>query len=242
MGAFFETPRQVQENQNVKSGEIQKNKSQNEITPNIFNEKASIEISRKDALTKVDRVLIENERVRGSISLQGAIFDDLSFKNYKTTLESNENVIFLNPKETEDGYYIESGWTSVGNKITVPDIDSIWKVKGNRVLNKNKAVNLEWDNGKGLIFTKTISLDEKYLFKINQKVKNNTSSEVKLYPYAQITRNKKPEDVMGFYILHEGFIGVFDGELKEDDYDDIKEKKLLETRIMDGWELLTNIG
>ena len=150
-GAFFETPRQVQENQNVKSGEIQKNKSQNEITPNIFNEKASIEISRKDALTKVDRVLIENERVRGSISLQGAIFDDLSFKNYKTTLESNENVIFLNPKETEDGYYIESGWTSVGNKITVPDIDSIWKVKGNRVLNKNKAVNLEWDNGKGLI-------------------------------------------------------------------------------------------
>ena len=114
-GAFFETPRQVQENQNVKSGEIQKNKSQNEITPNIFNEKASIEISRKDALTKVDRVLIENERVRGSISLQGAIFDDLSFKNYKTTLESNENVIFLNPKETEDGYYtIEQLWLHKG--------------------------------------------------------------------------------------------------------------------------------
>ena len=238
-GAFFETPRQVQENQNVKSEKIQKNKSQNEITPNIFKEKASIEISRKDALTKVDRVLIENERVRGSISLQGAIFDDLSFKNYKTTLDSNENVIFLNPKETENGYYIESGWTSVGNKITVPDIDSIWKVKGNRILNENKAVDLEWDNGKGLIFTKTISLDEKYLFKINQKVKNNTSSEVKLYPYAQITRNKKPEDVMGFYILHEGFIGVFDGELKEDDYDDIKEKKIIRNAD-NGWLGITD--
>ena len=112
----------------------------------------------------------------------------------------------------------------MGNKIEVPGVDSIWKVRGNRVLSKNSEVNLEWNNGQGLIFSKTISLDDKYLFKINQKVKNNTSSEVNLYPYAQITRNKKPDDVMGFYILHEGFIGVFDGELKEDDYDDIKEK------------------
>ena len=55
-----------------------------------------------------------------------------------------------------------------------------------------------------------------------------------MYPYAQITRNKKPEDAMGFYILHEGFIGVFDGELKEDDYDDVQEKRLLEKLIVDG--------
>ena len=223
-GAFFETPRQVKEGQN--NDQVVQQETLNQITPNISPEKISTKISRKDALTKDDRVLIENEKVIGSISLQGAIFDDLSFKNYKTTLKSDDNVVFLNPKETEDGYYIESGWTSVGNKIEVPGVDSIWKVRGNRVLSKNSEVNLEWNNGQGLIFSKTISLDDKYLFKINQKVKNNTSSEVNLYPYAQITRNKKPDDVMGFYILHEGFIGVFDGELKEDDYDDIKEKKL----------------
>ena len=93
----------------------------------------------------------------------------------------------------------------VGNKIAVPNLDTIWKVKGNRVLSNNSDVTLEWDNGRGLTFTKTISLDEKYLFKIKQKVKNNTSSEVSLYPYAQITRNKKPDDVMGFYILHGQF-------------------------------------
>ena len=72
----------------------------------------------------------------------------------------------MNPKETQDGYYIESGWTSVGNKIAVPNLDTIWKVKGNRVLSNNSDVTLEWDNGRGLTFTKTISLDEKYLFKI----------------------------------------------------------------------------
>ena len=81
-GAFFETPRQVKESQNIEGeGAVQK-KTQNEITPSISSEKVVAEVSRKDALTKVDRVLIENEKVRGSISLQGAIFDDLSFKNY----------------------------------------------------------------------------------------------------------------------------------------------------------------
>ncbi len=236
-GAFFETPRQVKEGQN--NDQVVKQETQNQITPNISPEKITTEISRKDALTKDDRVLIENEKVIGSISLQGAIFDDLSFKNYKTTLDSDNNVVFLNPKETEDGYYIESGWTSVGNKIEVPGVDSIWKVKGNRVLTKSNEVNLEWNNGQGLIFSKTISLDDKYLFKINQQVKNNTSSEVNLFPYAQITRNKKPDDVMGFYILHEGFIGVFDGELKEDDYDDIKEKKIVRNAD-NGWLGITD--
>ena len=238
-GAFFETPRQINENQSQNKNEIIKKNEQNEITPNILPEKIITEISRKDALTKVDRIIVENEKVTGSISLQGAIFDDLSFKNYKTTLDSEENVVFLNPKETQDGYYIESGWTSVGNKIAVPNLDTIWKVKGNRVLSNNSDVTLEWDNGRGLTFTKTISLDEKYLFKIKQKVKNNTSSEVSLYPYAQITRNKKPDDVMGFYILHEGFIGVFDGELKEDDYDDVKDKKIVRNSD-NGWLGITD--
>ncbi len=238
-GAFFETPRQVKEDQTIDNNRVAQEKIQNEITPNINPEKVITNISRKDALTKVDRVLIENAKVRGSISLQGAIFDDLSFKNYKTTLDSEENVVFLNPKEIESGYYIESGWTSVGNKIAVPEIDTIWRVKGNKVLSSNDDVTLEWDNGQGLIFTKTISLDEKYLFKINQKVQNNTSSKISLYPYAQITRNKKPDDVMGFYILHEGFIGVFDGELKEDDYDDIQDKKIIRNAD-NGWLGITD--
>ena len=30
-----------------------------------------------------------------------------------------------------------------------------------------------------------------------------------------MTRNKIPDDIQNFYIQHEGFIGVFDDELKE---------------------------
>ena len=238
-GAFFETPRQVKENQSIDKVQTNQNEIQSNITPSINQETVIKKISRDDALTEVDRVIIENEKVKGSISLKGAIFDDLSFKNYKKDLKSGENVIFLNPKEIEDGYYIESGWTSIGNEVEVPGVDSLWQVKGNRVLSEKNNVVLEWNNGKGLIFKKTIKLDDKYLFKIKQEVQNNTSTKINLYPYAQITRNKKPDDVMGFYILHEGFIGVFDGELKEDDYDDIEEKKAVRNSD-NGWLGITD--
>ena len=106
-GAFFETPRQVKESQNIDSIQTDQNKVQNDLTPNINQEKIVKKISRKDALTEVDRVIIENENVKGSISLKGAIFDDLSFKNHKKDLKSEENVVLLNPKDIEDGYYIE---------------------------------------------------------------------------------------------------------------------------------------
>ena len=115
----------------------------------------------------------------------------------------------------------------------------MWKVKGNKILNANSSVILEWDNNEGLIFKKKIELDEKFLFKINQEVINKTSKSVNLYPYAQITRNRKPDDVQGFYILHEGFIGVFDGELKEDGYDDVEDKKISRTAD-NGWLGITD--
>ncbi len=236
-GAFFETPRQVKEPSNNKI--VKENVQQNEIVPSIGQETINSEISRDNAITEVDRVIIENERVTGSLSLQGAIFDDLSFKKYKKDLKSEENVIFLNPKKTEDGYYIETGWTSVGNKVKVPSLESLWSVKGNKVLNEKNNVVLEWNNGEGLIFKKIITLDDKYLFRVKQEVTNNSNENISLYPYAQITRNKKPDDVMGFYILHEGFIGVFDGELQEDDYDDIEEKKIVRN-AKNGWLGITD--
>ena len=236
-GAFFETPRQVKEPSNNKI--VKENVQQNEMVPSIGQETINSEISRDNAITEVDRVIIENEKVTGSLSLQGAIFDDLSFKKYKKDLKSEENVIFLNPKKTEDGYYIETGWTSVGNKVKVPSLESLWSVKGNKVLNEKNNVVLEWNNGEGLIFKKIITLDDKYLFRVKQEVTNNSNENISLYPYAQITRNKKPDDVMGFYILHEGFIGVFDGELQEDDYDDIEEKKIVRN-AKNGWLGITD--
>ncbi len=239
-GAFFDTPPPtVTKKVQSSIGKEDNSLSQNQITPNINQEKIVTEVSRKDSLVKDDRVIIDNENISGTISLKGAIFDDISFKNYKKILGEEEKVVFLNPRETKDGYYIETGWTSIGNQVKVPTIDSLWKVKGNKILNANSSVILEWDNNEGLIFKKKIELDEKFLFKINQEVINKTSKSVNLYPYAQITRNRKPDDVQGFYILHEGFIGVFDGELKEDGYDDVEDKKISRTAD-NGWLGITD--
>ena len=232
-GAFFDAPKQ-QRNVVSQKQERNLNSSTNQITPDINQFKTETTLSRKDAITQNDRVIIKNDNVEGSISLKGAVIDDLSFIKYKKELKNEDKVVFLNPKEIADGYYVETGWSSIGNKVKVPNIETQWSVKGNKLLNQNNSVTLVWNNGEGIIFKKIVSLDDKFLFKIKQEVQNNTKEDLELYPYAQITRNKKPDDVQGFYILHEGFIGVFDGELKEDGYDDIKEKRYQEMLIMDG--------
>ena len=237
-GAFFDAPKQ-QRNVVSQKQERNLNSSTNQITPDINQFKTETTLSRKDAITQNDRVIIKNDNVEGSISLKGAVIDDLSFIKYKKELKNEDKVVFLNPKEIADGYYVETGWSSIGNKVKVPNIETQWSVKGNKLLNQNNSVTLIWNNGEGIIFKKIVSLDDKFLFKIKQEVQNNTKEDLELYPYAQITRNKKPDDVQGFYILHEGFIGVFDGELKEDGYDDIKEKKI--SRNADnGWLGITD--
>jgi YidC/Oxa1 family membrane protein insertase len=51
---------------------------------------------------------------------------------------------------------------------------------------------------------------------------------VTLAPYGAISRRGEPDGV-GFYILHEGAIGMFDGELSEFDYDDIRDLPVIVT-------------
>ena len=233
--AFFETPKPV----NNDAVQQQQKTNENIIAPNI-NESLKVEtISRENSIKNTERIKIENDSIVGSMSLEGGLIDDISFKKHKQNLENNLNVEFLNPAQTEDGFYVETGWTSIGSKIKVPSKKSIWKVNGNKILSDKEPVILEWDNNEGIVFKKRIELDNKYLFKITQEVRNNTNKTIDLYPYAQITRNKIPDDIQNFYISHEGFIGVFDEELKEDDYDDIEDNKIVR-EANEGWLGITD--
>jgi len=220
--AFFEpspTETQQQEKQIVKNNENETS------SPSIEEVENKNEISRSEAINSGNRVKIENTNIKGTISLQGAIIDDIIFKNYKETLDGEKQVTFLNPKNSTKEYFIETGWALGGNeKIKLPTDKTVWKVKGNTFLTPNNAVVLEWNNDEGLVFTKKISLDDKFLFKITQEIKNTSNKSFQFYPYAQITRNYKPEGRQ-IYILHEGFLGVFGDELKEEDYGDIEKEK-----------------
>ena len=236
-GAFFETPKKPINSKN--NQKVEQKSETGSIAPTINQSTIIKNISREDSIKKDKRIKIENNSIVGSINLKGAQIDDISFKNHKQKVEGDKNIIFLNPAETENGFYIETGWTSVGNKIKIPTKESIWSLKGNNILSNNSPVLLQWNNGEGIIFEKKIELDNKYLFRITQQVRNNSNSSIDLYPYAQMTRNKVPDDIQNFYIQHEGFIGVFDDELKEDDYDDVKEKKIVR-ESNEGWLGITD--
>ena len=236
-GAFFETPRKPTDQTN--NQKVEKKVEQGTITPNISQPQIVKKLTREESINSSKRIKIENDSILGSINLKGALIDDISFKKHKQKVEDVKNIVFLNPSNTENGFYIETGWTSIGNKIKVPTKDSVWKVNGNNVLSNASPVILQWNNTEGVTFEKRIELDDKYLFKISQRVKNNSNSSIDLFPYAQMTRNKVPDDIQNFYIQHEGFIGVFDDELKEDDYDDVEEKKIVR-ESNEGWLGITD--
>ena len=242
-GAFFETPKK--DNPNLKTNNKKKQKIENSITPNA-NQAPSInqinvekKLSRKDSINKSNRIKIENENIIGSISLDGGLIDDISFKNHKQKVNGKKNIEFLNPSQSENGFYVESGWAGIGNNIKVPTKNSRWEIEGNKTLTDKSPITIKWDNKEGIIFKKKIELDEKYLFKITQEIKNSSSKNLELYPYAQITRNKIPDDIQNFYISHEGFIGVFEDELKEDDYDDVEDNKIVR-EANEGWLGITD--
>ena len=193
--------------------------------PEIENSETNNLLSRKEALNKDKRIIFENDNVKGSISLKGAIIDDLLFKNYNEKLEGKKKVVLLNPRNASDTYYLETGWVSNNKNIDLPNNKSKWKVEGNTKLSPGNDIKLVWKNAQGLTFKKIISIDNKFLFTVNQKIKNDTNKIYNFYPYSQIIRKNIPRDIVNFFILHEGPLGVFDDQLVEKDYDDIIDKK-----------------
>ena len=233
---IFETP-QIEKQKELEQVQT-KNEDSSTPSVNLVDTKNSV-ISREEAVKTSARVIFENENVKGSISLKGALIDDITFKKYNETILEEKKVTYLNPLDTKDGYFVETGWAASNlAKVELPNTKTVWTVKGNKRLSDVNPVVLEWDNNSGLIFRKKIELDDKFLFRVTQEIQNKSKKTVELYPYAQITRNENP-DVTDFYILHEGFIGVFDEELKEDSYKDIEERKK-EYTAEDGWIGITD--
>ena len=216
----------VPEKSSTNQSAVQKEKiEQIGDAPDIVEKKNFTEISREEALKKNKRIIFENQSIIGSISLKGAAIDDLTFKNYKVSLESDEKVILLSPKDIKDGYLIESGFVTTDKNIEVPNSDTVWSVSGNDMLTDQSPIKLSWSNDQGITFEKEISLDDKFLFSIKQRVINTTNKKYDFYLYGQIIRNKIPEGLSNFYILHEGPIATLDDELIEEDYDDIQDQK-----------------
>ena len=220
-GLFF-APEQKQISELNKNSN--KNLNEQSETPSI-EEKIKIKtIKREDAIKTEDRIFFENEFIKGSISLKGGEIDDLELKTYDKTLKSNQKIQLLNPSSTKEGYTFNTGWAT-NSDINTPKSDSIWIKDGSNKLSPNNPVKIYFENKNGIRFERTISIDNKYLFKIKQKLINNSNKIFKIYPYAIINRNNLPSDLTDFYILHEGYTFITGDNVEEVDYDEVEEKK-----------------
>ncbi len=197
---------------------------------------------RADVIAATSRVPIHGAKVTGSISLAGARIDDLSLNDQYLTIEKKEHVALLSPSGTADAYYIESGWTSDDKTAVLPDAKTVWSLAAGsaKTLVTGSTVTLQWDNGHGLLFERTIALDENYLFTVTQKVTNKTTSEIKLNAWHLISRHSLPPGYGANMYLHEGPLADLDDKLTELTYKDIIGGKSLESDDVHGWLGITD--
>ncbi|MBW8308983.1 MAG: membrane protein insertase YidC [Candidatus Paracaedibacteraceae bacterium] len=223
--------------------ETPKAKHQAEIAKQV---KASmpVEVSKVEELVDRNqalggkRVKIKAPKVHGSINLIGSRFDDVTLADYHETTQANSSeIILLSPKKSKQAYFADFGWIS-GASQSMPTPETLWTASSSELTDTQPVV-LRWDNGQGLHFTRTISIDDQYMFTVSDKVENKTANSLKVNAYGQITRVNKPQ-TGGYYILHEGPIGVLNGKLVEIDYDKLKEKGVEDYTSTGGWLGITD--
>ena len=181
-------------------------------------------LDRQDALKKSPRVLIETPSLSGSINLTGARIDDVKLKGYRETIDKNSPTIaLLNPANTKDGYFVELGFLGGSEASPFPVATTVWTVESGDKLTPDSPVVLSYTNPAGVTFTRTFKIDDKYMFDVTDKVTNASGQDVSVSPYGRVTRKNKPS-VASAYVLHEGFVGVLGGSLKESKFSSIEEE------------------
>jgi YidC/Oxa1 family membrane protein insertase len=191
------------------------------------------------------RIRVENARVAGSIGLRGARLDDLVLKDHRQTVEpSSPPVRLLAPRGEEHPYFAQWGWTAADGRTRVPDAETEWTAEGGP-LAPGQPVTLRWDNGQGQEFRIRLELDQDYMVMATQSVVNRSGGPIQVLPWARVRREATPQ-VAGFFILHEGFVGVLDGRLHEWTYSDAKEEAerrrgpAFEAESTGGWAGITD--
>jgi len=202
--------------------------------PGVGTGSATAAVDRGQALSLVPRVSFTTPELLGSISLKGARIDDVRLAKHRLELDPKSQAIpVLSPEGAKDPYDAEFGWSAADASIKTPGPDTMWAASRERIA-PGEPVRLTWDNGQGLLFAIDLTVDQNFLFTVKQSVENRSDKPVTLFPWALVVRigEWKTE---GFYILHEGPYGVFDGTLKEISPSDLKGGKVQKASTTGGW-------
>jgi YidC/Oxa1 family membrane protein insertase len=190
--------------------------------------------TRESALQRSPRIAIDTPSLSGSINLRGGRIDDVLLKNYHETVDPRSpRIVLFSPSGSPNPYYAEFGWVASGATIPTPTAETMWIASG-RTLTPAQPVTLTWDNGQGLIFRREIAVDDKYLFTVRDAVENTGATPVTLHPYGLVSRHGTPT-TQGFYVLHEGMVGVLGEQgLQEYTYDNVSKENPLPGQLTRG--------
>ncbi|EJF95317.1 membrane protein insertase, YidC/Oxa1 family domain [Bartonella elizabethae F9251 = ATCC 49927] len=207
---------------------------------------------RKAVLAKTERVAIKTDELEGSINLVGAQFDDLHLKRYRVTVDKKSPEIdLLNPKGFKTTYLAEFGFASASLPAkALPQSDTQWQIEGNNTtLTPSTPITLIYNNGQGQIFRRTLSVDDHYMFTIEDSISNESDQPVYLSSYARVARAAPPEHTNATYLLHEGMIGIAGDSLKTEKYKTLAEldpnpdngqKSMTFSKVTGGWIGITD--
>jgi len=183
------------------------------------------QITRADALAESPRIKLDAPAIYGSIALKGARLDDVSFKNYRETVDPNSpHIVLLSPADSPAPYYVETGFlTDPGSNLVLPGHDTLWQAD-RETLTESSPVTLTYDNGQGLVFHRKIAIDDRYMFTVTDSVENRSAQPVSIHPFAFVKRHGRGESA-GYSVLHEGFVGVIgDSGVQQIKYDKIEKE------------------
>ncbi|MEO1015853.1 MAG: membrane protein insertase YidC [Pseudomonadota bacterium] len=192
----------------------------------------SVEAALADA---PGRIRIDTPELIGSINLAGARIDDLQLKNYRATVDpESARIRFLSPVAAEHGHYIEQGWLAAGKD----GAGALWTADGAATLTPTSPVKLTRSDGP-LVFERTISVDDKFMFTVDDTVRNTSDEAQTVVPWGIVIQRNIPEDFRDFLILHEGPIAVVDNSLFERKYKKAR-TAIVEKSGERGWVGITN--
>ncbi len=179
--------------------------------------------------------------IKGSIALKGGRIDDVSLATYHETVDpKSPNIVLLSPSGGPDPFYAEFGWVNgTGGNVKLPDADTVWTATSSGPLTPAHPLTLSWDNGEGIDFKRSIAIDSRYMFTVTDTAENKSAAPVTLHEYGLVSRHGMPV-VQGYYLLHEGPVGVLgDGKLFEPAYKDL-EKPMEPVKSQGGWLGITD--
>ena len=196
-------------------------------------------LPRTEALHLQARLPITAPRMEGSLSLMGGRFDDIILRQYhETTSDQSPEVTLLSPERAPHPAYADFGWLVSEKNIDVPSATTLWHTQQTK-LSPDSPVTLSWDNGQGLLFERTLTVDQDYLFTVTQKVTNTTDTTLTMTPYGLVARRGTPK-TEDLFILHEGPMGYLNKSLVELKYKTLSEDKLVSHDSTGGWLGITD--